>query len=312
MAYVPKLPSAAAPLYAAALLADVARRRGRFDVLLATWAYPDGAACVALGEMLGVPVVVKVHGSDVNAIARLPAPKRMLEWALPRARGVIAVSRPLALAVARLGADPARVTLVPNGVDASVFRPLSRTLARRELGIAEDALVIGCVGRVTREKGALDLATAFRAVRAREPRAILALVGDGPALPEVRAALGEAGIFPGAVPLHVVPRWLAASDVVTLPSWMEGTPNAVLEALSCGRRVVATAVGGVPDALASSTLGALVPPRDPGALADALVDALATPYDPAAVAALGGSPTWDRSADVLYDALVQALATPMS
>ena len=310
--YVPRLPSSAAPLYAAALFADVARRRGRFDVLLATWAYPDGAACLALGRFLGVPVVVKVHGSDVNEIARMSGPRRALAWALPHAAGVVAVSRPLAGAVAALGARPERVTMIPNGVDRALFNPRDRAAARRALGLPADARLAVCVGRVTREKGALDLANAFREVKLREPRALLAIVGDGAALAEVRAIVGAGGRFPGAVALDVVPTWLAASDVVTLPSWMEGTPNAVLEALSCGRRVVATAVGGVPDVLVSSTLGALVPPRDPDALAGALVEAFATPYDPSDVVASGGSPSWDESAAALRDALVRALASPRS
>lgn len=306
--YVPRMPALAAPLYAAAVLPDVLARRGLIDIVLATWAYPDGAAAVAVGAALGVPVVVKVHGSDVNEVARMAAPRRALQWALPRAAGLVAVSRPLADAMVDLGASPDKVTLVANGVNAKLFRPMARAEARRELGVDPDVRLVVCVGRVTREKGALDLADAFVQVVAGDPSARLAIVGDGPALDDVKARVGKAGVFPGAVSLERVPAWLAAADVVTLPSWMEGTPNAVLEALASGRRVVATAVGGVPDVLTSDTLGALVPPRDPPALARALAVALASPYDPATVAATAAIPSWDESAAALHDVLVRALA----
>jgi glycosyltransferase involved in cell wall biosynthesis len=305
--YVPRMPSLAAPLYAAAVLPDVLARRGKIDVVLATWAYPDGAAVIGVGRALGVPVVVKVHGSDVNQIAKMRSPRKALGWALPRADGLVSVSRPLASALVDLGARQDQITIVPNGVDGALFHPRDRAEARRELGLDQGMRWIVCVGRVTREKGALDLAEAFAHVAAADPGARLAVVGDGPALDEVRARVGAAGVFPGAVTLDRVPVWLAAADVVTLPSWMEGTPNSVLEALASGRRVIATAVGGVPDVITDDVFGELVPPHDTRALADALIRAVARPYEPAAVAAAAAIPSWDESAGVLHGALVQAL-----
>jgi len=101
--------------------------------------------------------------------------------------------------------------------------------------------------------------------------------------------------------------WMAAADLVVLPSHVEGTPNVVLEALASGRRVVASAVGGVPDLITSKTLGALVPASDPEALADALVLALRQPYDADEVARLGARGGWAASAAALHDVLRAAL-----
>jgi len=90
---------------------------------------------------------------------------------------------------------------------------------------------------------------------------------------------------------------MAAADLVTLPSYMEGCPNVVLEALACGRPVVATNVGGIPEIM-SDQCGHLVPPRDPGALALALAAVLDRTWDAAAISAQG-SRSWSAVADEL-------------
>ncbi len=115
---------------------------------------------------------------------------------------------------------------------------------------------------------------------------------------------GGAGriLAPGGRPLREVAEWLAAADVLALPSWAEGTPNVVLEALASGRPVVASAVGGIPDVVRHGIDGLLVPPRDPAALAAALWDALARPWDEATLVA-AAPPSWHASAALLARAL---------
>jgi glycosyltransferase involved in cell wall biosynthesis len=297
------------PLYAASLAPLVARYRGKVDVLLGSWAYPDGVAAVALGALLGVPTVVKLHGSDVNVIGREPGPRWMLAQALPRAARVVAVSRALADAVTELGVDPARIALVYNGVDSELFRPRDRGAARAALGLPAAGKLLLYVGNLKESKGVLDLAAAFERVAAEVPDVTLAIVGGGEAaarLEETAARLGGRLRVIGPRPLAEVPTWMAACDLLALASWNEGTPNAVLEALACGRRVVATAVGGIPDLIRTPLLGSLVPARDVPALADALTAALRTSYDPEAVAAAGARGGWAASAAALRDVLAEA------
>lgn len=298
------------PLYAASLAPLLPRARGRFDVVLGSWAYPDGFAAIAFAHALGVPAVVKLHGSDINVNAKLPGPRQLLRFALPRAAAVVAVSRELARLVAELGVPQARIAVVGNGIDTEIFRPRSRQEARQRAGLPEAPTIV-YVGNLKEEKGVLDLAEAFALLAAREPSPRLVIVGQGPAraaLEQRLAPLGDRVTLAGARPLEEVPHWMAAADVVTLASWNEGTPNVLLEALACGRRVVATRVGGVPDVVTSPIQGELVGAREPAALAEALSRALATPYDPERVAASRAGATWTTSAQALHRVLAEACA----
>ncbi len=305
--YVPGTGRAlAAPLYAAALARPIFQLRGYIDAILGCWAYPDGAAAVWLGRLARAPVVVKVHGSDLNAVAARRGPRAVLRRALPAADGVVAVSRPLAAQAEALGVSPERVHLVKNGIDRQRFYPQSRVEARRRLGLAENARWILYCGHLKRSKGIEDLVRAFAKLTRGGHDVRLAIAGDGPARAACeRAAAQMPGRIhvAGAQPHDAVPAWMAACDVLALPSWSEGTPNVVLEALSCGRRVVATDVGGTRDLITSDALGELVPPRATGALAGALGRAAARPYDPDEVAKRGGAGDWRDSARALYGVL---------
>ncbi len=308
--FLPKIGAAVAgPLYAASLLPSLAGLRGRFDVVLGSWAWPDGFAAVALARLLGLPSVVKVHGSDLHVVAAMAGARRGVRSALAAADRVVAVSRALADDAARLGAR--RVDVVPNGVDPSLFKLADRAEARAALGL-NGARSILYVGRLEREKGVLDLVRAFAQLSSGRAGLELVLVGDGAARGECEAAAHGLPVrVLGARPLAEVPRWMAAADLVTLPSWHEGLPNVLLEAQACGRPIVATRVGGIPEVVRSPSLGELVAPRDPPALAAALgrvVDGAAAGRYPAQAIAASARGGWDESAAGLHAALARAVA----
>jgi teichuronic acid biosynthesis glycosyltransferase TuaC len=298
------------PLYAASLAKTALQYRGRVDIVLGSWAYPDGFAAVVLAEMLGVPVVIKLHGSDINVVARMPGPRKRLEWALPRADRVVAVSRPLAEAALGLGVTKDRIDLVPNGIDRYAFQPRDRDAARHELGLPNDKRIILYVGNVLETKGALDLVRALGEAGPRLAHARLVMLGGGKdfeACAQLVKSLGVDAQLLGPKPHSDVPRYLAAADVLALPSWNEGMPNVVLEALASGRRVVATHVGGIPDIVTSETLGILVPPKNPSELANALERVLSTAGDPELISGSLPNGDWEHSARALYQSLLSAL-----
>jgi glycosyltransferase involved in cell wall biosynthesis len=166
--------------------------------------------------------------------------------------------------------SPAEV--VCNGVDTDRLRPRSRSAARRALGLDPDAPTAVCVGRLAPLKGQDQLLAAWPSVLADVPDARLALVGDGPMAARWRA-------IPVAAQWHghsdAVVDWYAAADVVVLPSRAEGMALVPLEAMACGRSVVAFDVGGVRQSVAGG--GAVVPAGDVAALARAVAARLADP-----------------------------------
>jgi len=313
--FLPKLWSGVAgPLYAASLAPRVLPYRGRVDVVLGAWAYPDGFAAVVIAGLLGVPAVVKLHGTDMNVVAHWAGPKERLRWALPRAERVVAVSGPLAQQAQALSVDAERIDVVPNGIDRQRFQPRDRLEARRALGLPLERRLVLYLGHLSEQKGAFDLLHAFDGCRAALVGVQLVMVGDGQHAERCRAlarTLGVPAIFPGAQPHETVPQWLAACDLLSLPSWNEGMPNVVVEALACGRPVVATSVGGIPE-LVSEEFGVLVPPREPALLGDALVRALNERYEPVRLAAGLKRPDWRGSAELLHASLLRALGSSAS
>jgi glycosyltransferase involved in cell wall biosynthesis len=190
----------------------------------------------------------------------------------------------------RLGLARDRASIVPCGVDTSVFTP------RGQMAPRTDRPRLLVLGRLVERKGQEDAVRALAAV----PDAELVVVGGPPsdqldADPEVRrlrsvaAAVGVADrvCFAGAVSRADVPAWVRSADVVLAVPWYEPFGITPLEAMACGRPVVATAVGGLQDTVADGVTGDLVPPRDPARLGEVLAALLADDERRAAYGAAG-------------------------
>ncbi len=312
VAYVPGVAGLSGALEVASLLPAFLKRRRDVDVVLGSWAYPDGAAAVALGRMIGAPAVIKVHGSDLNVQSNMFGPRQNLNVMLPRVDRLVAVSAALGEKAISLGVPRERVAIVPNGTDANLFRVRDREEARAALtfrnGGSWPKRFILYVGRVERAKGVMDLIEAFTRIAPRAPDLALVLLGDGGAMNEAKklaSPLGDRVVFLGGRPLAEVPLWVGASTLLTLPSHAEGSPNVIREAMACGRPVVGTSVGGIPE-LVTEEVGRLCPAKDPVALAEALLevaDASAQgAFDSTKIAARSGG-SWEKSASALFDVL---------
>ena len=288
MLFVPRVPSLGPPLVMAALLREIASRRARTDVIVRSCAYPEGVACIWLGRLLGIPTALQTLGSDLNVTPNLWGPRQWLSRTLPHAGRVLAVSRPLADRAIELGAAPERTLVIPNGVDKTrFFRAIPSPAGASSVSPRTDA-GSSTWASCTRARAS---STSWMRSNASPPtcptRSWRWWVRDQnwAACRRSRTSSPAGWSQPAAVPHNQVALFMGAADICTLPSWREGTPNVVIEALASGRRVVATRVGGIPDVIRKPEQGELVEARDIPALAGALTRALGTPADSRALAA---------------------------
>jgi glycosyltransferase involved in cell wall biosynthesis len=275
-------------------------KRSRPDVVLASWAHPDGWATARLARRHGLPVVIMVIGSDVLVAGRNPARRARIAEALRSADAVLAVSRDLAGHVAALGVDPNRLHVIHTGVDLRVFHPGDQSLARSRVGIAAGSRVVLFVGNLLYSKGAGAFLEAIGGLRRRGVDGHGYLLGGGRDEARLRAQAHAADLdahvtFVGRRSHEQLADWYRAADVVALPSQSEGIPNVLREATACGRPFVATAVGGIPE-IADPEVDRLVPLGDLEALVSALSEVLGRPNDPAVLRSRIVCPSWEESA----------------
>ncbi|HEY1288906.1 MAG TPA: glycosyltransferase family 4 protein [Burkholderiales bacterium] len=276
---LPKVGTTLAPflLYRGALsLVERLRRERGFGLVDAHYFYPDGVAAAMLGRRLGVPVVITARGTDINLIAQQRIPRRMIRWAASQAGAIVAVSQALKEKLAALGVEPERVHVLRNGVDLELFHPEERDGLRAQLGLRAPTLL--SVGNLLAFKGHGVAIEALSLLREYE----LVIAGDGPDRAAFEALARECGVsarvrFVGSLSQQDLRRYYCAADALVLASSREGWPNVLLEAMACGTPVIATAVGGVPEIVASRNAGAVVKERSASALARAVRELFARP-----------------------------------
>jgi glycosyltransferase involved in cell wall biosynthesis len=172
-----------------------------------------------------------------------------------------------------VGAD--RISVIPNGVETREFEALpTRTQARAELGLDENTMAVGLVGRLHHLKGADYLIEAMPRVLACKPDVKFALIGAGPEEQSLKALAEKRGVSDGVLFAGYrrdARRLMSAFDIVVLPSRDEAQSISLLEAMACRRPVVAANVGGVPEVVDDGITGLLYPAGDVHALAEAIL-----------------------------------------
>jgi glycosyltransferase involved in cell wall biosynthesis len=239
------------------------------EILHAHFATEPAAAARELSAQMRIPFTFTAHGYDIYEESPPDLPARAAA-----AAAVITVSQANAEALTRLGVEPARIRVIPNGVDLSRFR--------RRRGAKPERGLIVCVARQHPAKNLGLLLDACALLRDRGTSFRCLLLGGGrcsAALRSQAAALGLAELveFVGTVDHDDVAEAWQRASIAVLTSRREGLPVSLIEAAAAGVPAVATAVGGVPELVADGETGLLVPPGDTAALAAALGRLIAEP-----------------------------------
>lgn len=242
-----------------------------FDLIDAHYYYPDGVAVSFIAKALGKPFVVTARGTDLNLIPEYDKPRKLILETAERASASIGVCKALMDRLAELGADPAKLHTLRNGVDLDRFKPIDRKGARQQLGLPEDQRIFISVGHLVERKGHHIAIEAM----AKLSESLLLIAGAGPELGRLQQLAAQLGVsdrvrFLGQIANDQLSAWYSAADVLLLCSSREGWANVLLESMACGTPVVATNIWGTPEVVSSPTAGRLMADRSASALCESV------------------------------------------
>ena len=248
------------------------------DVLHVYTATPDGVIGLFIRKHFFVPLVVSLIGSDINVWpfgSKLIY--RLTKQVISEADKVVAVSNALKKKARGIVAPKNPIAVIYNGCDPKkfAFDKSARFYLRKKWHIPKQSIVFLFIGNILKTKGVFELLEAFYLLIKKLPDNYLIFIGDGKkrkVLVQQATKIGISNevIFVGRRPHDEIPRWLSMADALVLPSYSEGLPNIIVEAMACQRTVIATKVGGIPEIIVDGQSGLLVKPKDRVALMKAM------------------------------------------
>lgn len=247
----------------------------KFDLILAHYAYPEGFAAAQFSKKYNCPLILKIHGSDINVDANYWGRRIGVVKALRAADMILSVSEALKDKIIKLGIPAAKVRRLYNAVDSN-FTVLDQNLCRQKLNLSPEKKYILFIGNLIPIKGIQNLIDVFQKYLLNEnPEANLLIIGAGPLRKLLEKKIekinsGNRISILGARPHSEIPVWMNASDLLCLPSYSEGFPVTLIEARACGLPFVASRVGGIPELINPEDTDLLVPPGENDALGRAL------------------------------------------
>ena len=251
-------------------------RRARADIVH-SHGYKAVVPGVVAARLTGAKSIITGHNLFPAEASNLA--KASLRLAARLSDRVIAVAPALAASLAAAGVDERKITVVPNGIDLSVYDAGDRRPVLESLRIDDRTKIVLCAARLTEVKGVEHLIRAAALLSERRSDVRVLIAGDGPdreALHELaRNTAPETVVFLGY--REDVPNLLAAADVVAIPSLAEGHPLILIESMAARKAIVASRVGGLADTITDNETGLLVPPADPKALAEAILTVIESP-----------------------------------
>lgn len=275
---------------------EIQRAGFDFDLIDAHYYYPDGVAAGIVARKLNKPYIVTARGTDLNLIPEYARPRRLILETARHAAGSIGVSKALMDRLAQLGADPAKLHVMRNGVDLERFHPIDPSEARKHLKLGNERILLS-VGNLVENKGHR---LAIEALSRLSEDTIIVIVGTGPDLTSLKEFAKSNGHetkvrFVGQVPNEQLKWWYSAADVLVLCSSREGWANVLLEAMACGTPVIATNIGGTPEVVSSPDAGRLMSVRIADALVACIDDLFAFPPSRKAVRRHAEQYGWDAT-----------------
>lgn len=255
-------------------------RENPFDVIYGRGLFPCADTAVRLSDILNIPAVGVAIGGDINFVPHYSSGmyKHTVKL-LGKLDDIMANGSGAASKVKEIcGRD---CQMAHGVVDLVEFCPSEDKAAnRKEFGISPESTVILYVGYMKKAKGIYELIKTFVAIKKKYPNVILKMCGKGTEMADLKRVIDQSEVSDaievvGPVAPDKINRWMKSCDLFILPSYSEGMPNVVMEAMASGLPIITTAVGGLPDAVGDCEGAILVQPKSVDQLVQALDSVLA-------------------------------------
>ena len=255
----------------------------KFDIIHAHFAWSAGYVGMKLKKDYNVPLVITTHAYDVNDLPfRSIKWKKLIQNVLSEADHVITVSHKNKQYIDKINIS-SPVTIIPNGYRNIYFYPKNAHKSREKLGLPLGIKIILSVGNLEEIKGHKFLINAIKII-SNNYRVLCIIVGEGSYRKKLNNQirinnLRKSVCLVGFKYHHDIVDWINACDVFVLPSINEGNPTVMFESMACGKPIVSTRVGGVPEHILSDDYGLMVKPENSEQLAEAIIEALNKDWD---------------------------------
>lgn len=268
--------------------------KGRPDLLVAEYFFPDAPAVAFLSKKFNIPFIATARGSDITHFGEMPALRKKMVTASETSAGLLSVSEDLAKDMTRIGMEADKITILRNGVDTDLFQPTPSDI-RKRIGVKTEKLLLS-VGHLVERKGHHLIIEALT----RLPDVSLVIIGDGTDRGLCEKAIEKNGLrdrifLVGAKPPEELPAYYSAADLFILASAREGRANVLGEAAACGVPLCATDIQGVREFIHAET-GRIITARTPERIAKTVSEALKVNFCKSLIRASTLSQSWEKNA----------------
>lgn len=265
--------------------------------VLASWAYPDGVCAAWFQKIFRFKLVIQCHGSDINVHTEQAGRRKQMLSAFKRATCVVTKSQAMADVITQY--DHTICTkAVYNGVNVNRF-----TL-KESNSVDHEQCKLLFVGTIITTKGIFELVDSIDALRHTFPNIHLNVAGKGAEMERLHALiadrqLGEHITVHGSLPHQRIAELMRESDALILPSYREGVPNVMIEALASGVPALVTPVGGVPEILKDAVNGIILASHSPGDITEGITRFRSQQWDPNAIRQSISHLNWDNNVSAI-------------
>jgi len=294
-----------------ALITFIKTKNLQFDLIHAHFTWPSGAVSVELKKQLDIPVVITEH-THISLRKELKRKNKSYMRTLKLCDAIIRINKGDIFQFVDAGVLSEKVFYVPNGYSSTKYKITSMDDCRDLLGLAKSKKIILNISRLYDEKGQKYLIESIKKLLVNPTDILLFIGGSGPLKDKLQLQIHKTNLqdhvqLVGFISDGLMPIWMNACDLFVLPSLSESFGIVQIEAMACGKPVVATRNGGSEDIIVNEKLGTLVDPKDVDGLAKAISKALATEWDQEYIRMYAERYTWENIAREIVGVYIKVL-----